>query len=914
MARYDLPPFQTPSKTPAKQPVTPTSENALTRIAFHLYRKLDFDFDRAATAHPQISSDPNIPHGSSTDGHSDILSDYDDTASQQSSPDISTGSPFAATPHQHDLQPSSFGGLRMFAPKPQLPNLKLDKVDSAAAKQSEKSADASKLNKPLPKSPSSGSVIANIFGWGNSSPSATEFSSIPSPSTPTHAADARLLPASDSGALSVANSNVSSNPLGYCESYLSTPPPQISAASVQIDEMEDELKAIGSELASSIRREIDLEDLVERLQEQINNPQAPNKRTSDYFSDSGYSSAKLSDYDHSREEIDKIQRRSEQEKASLRLELTNKLQDERSKRKDLDQQVKDLQERASQIDLAHMNNMDVNGRLKELETTCEDLRRKLSEERASTANFEGVLSALKTELKDASNERDNLRDEVVPQLRARVEGLEAEAASHASLTYESTKMQHQLQSLQEENSTLRNSTAGVEDVMARGLSMRSPLARTDAKNYAAESREALAERLKDVEAQRDALHNALKNLLERQEFQNRENEKKIKLLEKERQRLLSDSPKKAGFERDITKLRTEVNVLRRRAEDALEQKWQVEKGLGGLKMDLDRAEEEIATLRGLLNGKDILNSPSDDASESSVNSLTLQKAYDDLQAQYNESIERIKKLEDSTGAAQDEKTKLALKRLEKSLNAALSQRDSARPDVDGLQSQYDKLGSTSDRGIADELTVSAARVEQLASQVRSQLAANAELRQRLSETVTRGDSDRKANSDRIAELQERLRVLEDDLVNAQSSSEDSLGRHEEEISKLKAAHSEQLRRLQDGDRVGMTGPRKGSILNSPAGSVFARAQSISAKSFEDQTQVKKLRERVSELERALSDTESEMQEVVGKMNTAQIEVMNLQEERETALRETKRLQTMVKQESTSAFASQLRMFGLGGSS
>lgn len=889
-------------------------------MAFHLYRKLDFDFDRAATAHPQISSDPNIPHGSSTDGHSDILSDYDDLASQQSSPDISTGSPFTTTPQQHDLKPSSFGGLRMFAPKPQLPHLKLDQVDIAATKQSEKSADTSsadpsKLNKPLPKSPSSGSVIANIFGWGNSSPSATEFSSIPSPSTPTHAADASLLPASDSGALSVANSNVSSNPLGYCESYLSTPPPQTSAASVQIEEMEDELKAIGSELASSIRREIDLEDLVERLQEQINNPQAPNKRTSDYFSDSGYSSAKLSDYDHSREEIDKIQRRSEQEKASLRLELTNKLQDERSKRKDLDQQVKDLQQRASQIDRAQVNNVDVNGRLKELESTCEDFRRKLSEERASAASFEGVLSALKSELKDASNERDNLRDEVVPQLRARVEGLEAEATSHASLTYESTKMQHQLQSLQEENSTLRNSTAGVEDVMARGIAMRSPLMpRPDAKNYAAESREALAERLKDVEAQRDALHNALKNLLERQEFQNRENDKKIKLLEKERHRLLADSPKKAGFERDITKLRTEANVLRRRAEDALEQKWQVEKGLGGLKMDLDRAEEEIATLRGLLNGKDILSSQGDDASESSVNSLTLQKAYDDLQAQYNESIERIKRLEDSTGAAQDEKTKLALKRLEKSLNAALSQRESARLDVAGLQSQYDNLGNASERGIADELTVSAARVEQLASQVRAQLAANAELRQRLSETVTRGDSDRKVNSDRIAELQDRLRILEDDLVNAQSSSEDSLGRHEEEISKLKAAHSEQLRRLQDGDRIGKSGPRKGSILNSPAGSVFARAQSISAKSFEDQTQVKKLRERVTELERALSDTESEMHEVVGKMNTAQIEVMNLQEERETAVRETKRLQTMVKQESTSAFASQLRIFGLGGSS
>lgn len=51
------------------------------------------------------------------------------------------------------------------------------------------------------------------------------------------------------------------------------------AAVVEIEEMEDELKAIGAELASSIRREMDLEELVERLQTEIANSQAPGKRT-----------------------------------------------------------------------------------------------------------------------------------------------------------------------------------------------------------------------------------------------------------------------------------------------------------------------------------------------------------------------------------------------------------------------------------------------------------------------------------------------------------------------------------------------------------------------------------------------------------------------------------------------------------
>lgn len=829
----------------------------------------------------------------------------------------------------------------MYAPKPTPPHLRLQKVDTSVGNHDlegdiepgSPSPDPSalpdaKLNKPLPKSPGGQtSPFATLFSWGTNnlqniqSSAATDVSSLPSPSTPTRGGLANDSPRPSAKATfsQHPNSNAAvANALGYCESYLSTPPPLASATSIHLEEMEDELKAISSELAASIRREIDLEDLVDRLQDQVNNPQAPSKRTSDYFSDSGYSSAKVSDYDQSREEIEKVQRRAEQEKASIRLELTNKIQDERSKIKTLDQQVKELAERASRIDLAEMNNLDVNGRVKDLENTCEDLRRKLSEERQSKTNFEDLLTALKGELHDACNERDNLRDEVVPQLRARVEGLESEAAGYASLTYESTKMQHQLQSLQQENTSLRNSTFGADDAaksaLARSDSMfrnqRAPVSRSDstAKSGQNESREALAERLKDVEAQRDALHNALKNLLERQEFQNRENNKKIKILENDRQRLLAESPKKAGFEKDIANLRTEVNVLRRRAEDAMEQKWQVEKGLGGLKMDLDRAEEEINSLRALLKEHDIV--PGDASStDKSGSSQALDSAYKELQTQYNESLERIKKLESGIGGPQDEKTKEALKRLESSLNAALSERDIARKDATGLQSQYDTLATSSaknmdsERALADELTESATRVEQLASQVRSQLSTNSELRQRLADAVSRGEADRKTNSERIAGLQERLRSLEDNLVSAQTASEDRIGRHEEEVTKLKEAHNEQLRRLQNGGSVGMTGPRKSSLLNP--------ANGIPKKSFEEEAEIKKLRQKLTELESALADAENEMQEVVNKMSIAQIEVMNLQEEREAAIRETKRLQGMLKQEQTSPFAGRLRALAVG---
>ncbi|KAG7421191.1 hypothetical protein Forpe1208_v001043 [Fusarium oxysporum f. sp. rapae] len=821
----------------------------------------------------------------------------------------------------------------MFVPKPTPPHLKLDKVtidvanyDTSPDEPNSPSGQATpQLNKPLPKSPSQNSPFASLFHWAapSPSPSATEFSSTSSPISPSKRG--------------VANDT----------------PYSTSPTYAQIDEMEDELKAISAELASSIRREMDLEDLVDRLQEQVNNPQAPGKRSSDYYSDSGYSSAKMSEAEPSREELEKIQRRAEQEKASIRLELTNKLQDERGKRKALDHQIKELAEKASQIDLAQLNNQDASGRLKDLETTCGDLRRRLSEERVVKNNFEDLINAIRGELHEATSERDNLRDEVVPQLRARVEGLEIEAAEYSNLTYESSKMQQELHMLRKEYDNLRGSSrsgsptpsmnrmsramsGGFGGGLARSNSVAtgsfrgqrpSGLSRSNSvKNLQNESREALSERLKDVEAQRDALHKALKNLLDRQEFQNRENEKKIRMLQNERERLLSASPRKAGFEREISSLRTEINVLRRRAEDALEQKWQVESGLGGLKMDLDKAEEEISLLRNMLKEKDILipesfarSSGSSNASSSfgnlstPVTSESLAKAYNELKAAYAESLERIKQLEHETVG--DEKTQLAVERLERTLSIAVSERDAAQHEVENLKNQYDAMSEyevksiESERALADELNDSARRVGELATQVQQQLAANAQLRERLSNAVVRGDNDRKANSDRIADLQVRLKSMEEQLIAAQSASEDRVNRHEEEIAAIREAHNAQLQRM--SNNTGLSGPRspnfqanrKPSLLSplSPRFPGALRSPRLPEKSFEDAAQMEVLRNRIAELEKALEDAEQEMQDVVARMSTAQIEVLNLQDEREAAVRETRRLQKLLEQEQMKSF-------------
>ncbi|CAK7233333.1 hypothetical protein SCUCBS95973_008559 [Sporothrix curviconia] len=949
--------------------------------------------------------------------------------------------------------------------------------------------DSPNTLRPNTKSPSS-FKLGTFFGWPSASPSSTEFSDqgfspLPSPSSPsslqpppsttfTHASTlstpgTNSPPQQQDGFSSFGgHSNKNRNLLGiispstktntagdeslssssYYEDYLQTPPiisPGARTASptsplsvsFQIEEMEDELKAISAELAGSIRREMDLEDLVDRLQTEVNNPQPPSKRTSDYFSDSGAISSKFGDYDAAKEEIAQVQRRAEQEKAQIRLELTEKLTDERSRRRMLDQQIKELSERASGLDLDARNNSDATGRVKQLESTCEDLRRRLSEERGVKENFEDLLAAMKTELQNASNERDNLRDEVVPQLHARVEGLESQATDHARQIYEATKLQQELQSLKDENSNLRsiaalsaeNSALATPALIGNSSDNNNSLSTLSRSNTVKgqlngppsstgagattstnESREGLAERLKDVEAQRDALHSALKSLLERQEFQNRENDKKIRVLEMERQRLLTASPKKAGYERDVASLRDEVSVLRRRAEEALEQKWQVEKGLSGLKMDLDRAEDEIASLRGLLQQKDILLHPSSGSSlrgsstsslrgsstssvydtdgtgatslssrSQPVTSASLEIAYKNLQKSYADALGRIRALESSSGAPgsvipSDEKTTLALERLERTLTSTMAERDAARDEVATHMSRLaDSAGSEktmleNERSLAEQLDASARRVEELAQQVRTQLETNTRLRDRLAQMVARGEADQQTHKNRITGLESRLRALEEQLVATQTAAEDRVARHEEQIAALKEAHSTQLQRLRDAsggiraasspNRTPVTSPRmlsssqfgglgslggingamrspmspmfsvngklvppatsssrpssRGSAMSGGAASDGALGSSMSASAAaavaaEQHAQVTTLKARVGELETALASADNEMQEVVGRMNTAQIEVMQLQEELEEAGRETRRLQRMLEAEKVKGFEERFKM-------
>lgn len=588
-----------------------------------------------------------------------------------------------------------------------------------------------------------------------------------------------------------------------------------------------------------------------------------------------------------------------------------------------------------QMDKERATSSNVASRVHELESSLEDHRRRLQEERQVKDNFEDLLTALRGQLSQHCDERDNLRDEIVPQLKARVEGLEAEAAEFQKLTYENTRMQQELHSLKNENTTLMNarilqlemqnhgskftSIAEEEEqspptwlgltrsasVVARnsggGLARSTSMKRSNSiSNKERESRDSLADRVKDIEMQRDALHQALKSLLDRQNYQNRENEKKLRNLEMERDRALQNqSPRRMGYEKEVTNLRHEIKQLRRRAEDASMAKYQIEKGLGGLKKDLDRAEQETGSLRSVLQENDILipelsvQESHDQTTGAYATSYSLEKAYRDLQVTQAMSINKLRELHGAVpSSAENADTAATMEALLKSMNNAEAERDYAKRQAAIFRAQAESLKEAENfhngekAGLADQLTASANRVEALSTQVRLQLESNASLRQRLAEAVGRGEAEQKNSTTRINSMQGKLKSLEDKLMNAQQHSEEAFAQHEDEVREIRESHNMQLQRLKNGLRQPPAVTSRETSPLTPSAAMFGsrsprldKTTSGIGMGLDEALRTDFLEKRVQELERALGEADQEMEEVVGRMNQAQIEVMELQSAR-----------------------------------
>ncbi|OQE17253.1 hypothetical protein PENSTE_c021G03221 [Penicillium steckii] len=709
-----------------------------------------------------------------------------------------------------------------------------------------------------PKTP--GKKISSFFGWKGNAPN------VPTATSP--GGESSSTEISDGGRSSLHSpmpplANVPIKPTSPYDSKSGFFPPQRTPSlgtiggsdnmiASKLSDLENELREISSELAGSIRREMELEDLVERLQ--LEGPET-NRRTSDYFSDSGTSSVRYAP-DRS-EDIEKIRRASEQERAQLKVELSQKLQEERMQRTASESHVQILENQVQQLRRERTDLSDLSSKTAELEGALENTRRKLLEERQSKDNFEDLLTAMRVELEQLRNERDILKEGKAPpaDMQRLIEEIEALKIENASLA--------QLQggrfaSIAEEDglTSNRNSAFGLSrsNSLARkpsGLKRSGSLSRSNSVKAGGNERESgngesLVDKVNDIEVQRDALHRTLKSLLDRQTFQAREFEKRAKIMEIEVQRAQqAGPPRKLGYEKEVRSLRDDLNHLRMRAEDALDGKWQCEKNLAGLKMDLDRAEQETSSLRALLQEQDVVVS-------------------EGLEAE-GESFAEV-----------------------------MATSSSLESDYQQLQMERQQVDTGSESG---DMAEALARADSLAVQVQAQLKMNSSMRGRLESAILKGERDQQLSVERINILQSRMKELEDVLLYAQQYSEEEMSKHEEEIRLMKENQNAQLVRMKTGSRTpAALSPRP---QNAPFSSRTPRLDQTSSGTgvpLAEVIQAESLEKHIKGLERLLREADMEMEEAVGRMNHAQVDVAQLQSDRDEALRETRRLQADIQTE------------------
>jgi chromosome segregation ATPase len=709
--------------------------------------------------------------------------------------------------------------------------------------------------------------------------------------------------------------------------YLNSP-----EGNAHVQDLERELSHVSEELAGSIRREMELEDEIERLKLEM--PTIPTseagRRSSDYFSDSGASSTKypVSDAEARIEQVERLRRKAEQEKAQVMADNAQRLQTEMTKRRELEQLVQSLEEQLEDKSRLEDERLALAQQAAELEASLDETKRRLRDEKTAKDNFEDLYSATREELEQGRNERDNLRDEIMPRLHSRVQMLESQLADHQALVHENTRMAQELNALKHEQSLFHESQrlggnsmfdmiAEENDIVSPiigtmspqiggprvGLSRSGSLARSSSKTRGSINRSDSvkgreggrqrsgssgplnAEGQKEIEDQRDALHKALKLLISRYEKQHKDHQRAIKKLNKETKvanlRADNATPKRSQYTREVTYLKEEVTALRKRTEDALEQKWEYEKGLSGIKMDLDRAEQETRGLRHLLQEEDIaLTSP-----------------------------------EAPVDPAQDQ--------LSFSISTAKSERDYARRMAEAFRQRALNLQETYSTDSTDEqqpppvvkLFDSANSMDELAEKLDAQVRTNVDLRARLTEAVEKGEREQRESIRQVEEMQKRLGDLEDSVLAAAAYSETTLSTHEGEVRRIEEAASPRLQRLE----VSFPDPTKLSpaTANNTPGSSPAmlstgfprlpssdkRLASISAAaSLQEVSKTQDLEREVREMEFMLREAAAEMQRVVQRVHRGQDEVAELTGERDRAVSEMRRLKGLIADEERKADA------------
>lgn len=212
-----------------------------------------------------------------------------------------------------------------------------------------RSMSSSVADAKQPKTP--GHKISSFFGFRAASSPGGESSSTEISEAGRSPLHSPMPPSLPSGSYAITPSTTipfDNRPVPGRNGSLSSASALESASNAHVSELENELREISSELAGSIRREMELEDLVERLQSDMPMDTPSHRRTSDYFSDSGSSSIRYA-YDGRADDLEKFRRAAEQERAQLKTDLTQRWQEERARRAATESHIHILESQVHQV-------------------------------------------------------------------------------------------------------------------------------------------------------------------------------------------------------------------------------------------------------------------------------------------------------------------------------------------------------------------------------------------------------------------------------------------------------------------------------------------------------------------------------------------------------------------------------------
>ncbi|OLL22693.1 hypothetical protein NEOLI_005204 [Neolecta irregularis DAH-3] len=577
---------------------------------------------------------------------------------------------------------------------------------------------------------------------------------------------------------------------------------------------------------------MDLEDLVAQLQDDVDlalrggKPHKRQYRTSDYFSDAGFGSP--------------------------------------GSRPSLEDRQAQLERRVRELDVSseHEARLHAPPDVARLQAVLEDARRKYAEERSAKQGLEDIVAMNKVQLAALQDERDQLQHDVVPTLRDRLAALQ-QAAQHLRIEKDrlASRLQCTEQQLQAKSDQSKSDQAANQQDPAQFPKL--PLQKSPAPPLD-------TERIKEIETQRDALHQSLRALRERQTFESKKSATKIQALERELYTLRPSLDRSRPFHslnsspllHDDTKRR-----LHQKSKSLLESSIQAD--LSNLRKENTTLLEKVCDYDKLVKANEQLG----------VSQKTLQSRVSELerQSQDDSALENLR--------VQHDLSLVKIDKLEASLSAALGSRNLAESQHVDSNHLSEQKRLQEENSLAKQLSSTIVIVEDLAGQVRTQLESNNSLRTRLTDVISQAAQEESYATQRIEQLVSERKQLKQSIQHVRNESDESLKRYETELGLLSEQYRQNLRCIKEtAQKVFPTTEILDPLLKTPR-------LPWNIKSTPETSRVMVLEEQVAELNRMLTDTSLEMRDVIMRMQTAQMEIIELMQERDDANRQLRKFET-----------------------